>query len=119
MKIFVSYSRRDGLVTAQMLQILDRHLRGIATPFIHCLHGSSSRWQQLLVLRALVSSHVILLVESPACSTSKWVRFELLLGRLLCRPLLRLNAGDLGLLRGDLSAQVTSAIAGAQSVPSN
>lgn len=94
MKLFVSYSRRDGLVTAEVLQALDTHLRGVCTPFIHCLHGSNSRWQQLTVLRALLASHAVLLVESPATATSGWVRLELFIARLLFLPLLRLQATE-------------------------
>jgi hypothetical protein len=97
MRLFVSYSRRDGLVTDAMLRLLDRYLTGFCTPFVHCLHGSSSRWQQLLVLRALLMSSAILLLESPATQTSGWVRFELVVGHILCRPVLRLKATDLGL----------------------
>ena len=96
MKLFVSYSRRDGLVTTELLRNLEKHLQGVCTPFIHCLHGNNSRWQQALVIHALLKSHAVLLVESPAASTSGWVRLELFLARLLCRPLLRLKAIDIG-----------------------
>jgi hypothetical protein len=96
MKLFVSYSRRDGLVTTELLRNLEHHLQGVCSPFIHCLHGNDSRWQQVLVIRALLKSHAVLLVESPAARTSGWVRLELLLAKLLCRPLLRLKASDIG-----------------------
>lgn len=96
MKIFVSYSQRDGVVTRSMLELLDMHLREVCVPFIHCLHGSNRSWEQLRVLLALISSHTVLLIESPAVATSKWVRLELCLGRLLCRPIIRLRASDLG-----------------------
>jgi len=80
-----------------MLELLDKHLREVCIPFIHCLHGSSGRWEQLHVLKALFSSHTVLLIESPAAAASKWVRLELWLGRMLCRPLIRLQASDLGI----------------------
>jgi hypothetical protein len=96
MKLFVSYSRRDGIVTTELLRSLERHLQGVCSPFIHCLHDNDSRWQQALVVQALFRSHAVLLVESPAASTSGWVRLELLLAKLLCRPLLRLKASDIG-----------------------
>ena len=76
--------------------MLDAHLRGICTPFVHCLQESSSRWQQFLVMRALFNSDAILLIESPAVQKSVWVRFELWTGRLLLRPIIRLQAADLG-----------------------
>jgi hypothetical protein len=95
-KVFVSYSRRDGVVTQPMLELLDKHLREVCEPFIHCLHGSSRRWEQYYVLRALIASHALLLIESPAASSSPWVKLEVRLARLLCRPLIRLKASDLG-----------------------
>lgn len=96
MKVFVSYSRRDGVVTRPMLELLDKHLRDVCIPFIHCLHGSNRRWEQLYVLKELLASHTLLLIESPAAMSSPWVRLEIRLARLLCRPLIRLRASDLG-----------------------
>lgn len=95
MKLFVSYSRRDGLVTTELLRNLECHLQGVCSPFIHCLHGTDSRWEQVRVIHALLKSHAVLLVESPAAKTSGWVRLELFLAKLFCRPLLRLKASDL------------------------
>ena len=64
MKIFVSYSQRDGVVTRPMLELLDKHLREVCVPFIHCLHGSNRRWEQLHVLKALFNSQTVLLIDS-------------------------------------------------------
>jgi ABC-type arginine transport system ATPase subunit len=96
MKFFVSYSRRDGVVTEQMLRLLQLHLRDLGTPFIHCLQSSNGRWEQLKVMRALIASNVVLLIDSPAARTSPWVKLELLVARLFLRPILRLDAVDLG-----------------------
>lgn len=96
MNLFVSYSRRDGIVTTDLLRTLEQHLQGVCSPFIHCLHGNDSRWQQAIVIWALFRSHAVLLVESPAARTSGWVRLELCLAKLFCRPLLRLKATDIG-----------------------
>ncbi len=98
MKVFVSYSRRDGVVTKPMLELLDKHLRDVCTPFIHCLHGSNRRWEQLHVLKALLASHTLLLVESPAAESSPWVRMEVWLARILGRPMIRLRACDIGVV---------------------
>ena len=96
MKLFVSYSRRDGIVTTELLERLELHLQGVCSPFIHCLHGSNGRWEQVRVILALLRSHAVLLVESPAARTSGWVRLELFIAKLLFRPLLHLKASDLG-----------------------
>lgn len=95
MRLFVSYSRRDGIVTTETLRILDAHLQEVCTPFIHCLHDSGSCWEQARVMIALLASHAVLLVESPAAATSGWVRLELFIARLLGLPLMRLKASDL------------------------
>lgn len=101
MKIFVSYSRRDGVVTEPMLELLEKHLREVSVPFIHCLHGSNGRWEQFHVLKELFFSQATLLIESPAATCSPWVQLELRLSRLLCHPLIRLRAGDLGVATSD------------------
>jgi hypothetical protein len=94
--LFVSYSRRDGMVTTPMLELLQTHLSGVCTPFIHCLQERSGRWEQWRVMRQLLRSHAILLIESPAVRTSIWVKMELLIARMLFRPVMRLRATDLG-----------------------
>lgn len=99
MKLFVSYSRRDGVVTTDTLRMLDEHLRDVCIPFIHCLQDTGSRWEQLHVIRALLLSHAVLLVESPAAKTSSWVRLELFLAKLLGRPLMRIQATDIALAK--------------------
>lgn len=96
MNLFVSYSRRDGMVTRPMLELLQTHLNGVCSPFIHCLQERPGRWEQIRVLRQLFRSHAILLIESPAVRTSNWVKLELSLGRLLLRPIMRIRASDLG-----------------------
>lgn len=95
MRLFVSYSRRDGVVTTEALRTLEAHLQDVCTPFIHCLHDTGSSWEQVRVIRALLASHAVLLVESPAAATSGWVRLELFIARLLGLPLIRLQASDL------------------------
>ncbi len=99
MKLFVSYSRRDGVVTTDTLRMLDKHLRDVCIPFIHCLQDTGSRWEQLRVIRALLLSHAVLLVESPAANTSGWVRLELFLAKILGRPLMRIQATDITIVK--------------------
>lgn len=95
MRLFVSYSRRDGSVTVPMLRMLELHLRGVSQPFVHCLHEGDSKWEQVFVLKQLIRSHAVLVVESPAANTSRWVRLELLIARLLMLPVVRIHASDL------------------------
>lgn len=97
-RVFVSYSRRDGEVTDQMLRLVERYLSGVATPFIHCLRPKR-RWEQFGVLAALAQSHLVLLVDSPAARASPWVKLELMVARVLRRPVIRLSASDFGAAR--------------------
>ena len=95
MRIFVSYTARDGMVTPAMLHRLHAHLSGVCNPFIHMVERRNLRWQQIGVLWALLLSHAVLLVESPAVTRSRWVRLELWLARIRFCPIMRLNAADL------------------------
>lgn len=95
MRLFVSYTRRDGLVTSKILFRLNNHLLGICTPFIHALEEKKLLSQQLGVLRALLRSHAILLIMSPGIHKSPWVRLELWIARLLFLPVITLEATEL------------------------
>jgi|SRR5690348_1505803 hypothetical protein len=99
MNVFVSYTLDDGMVTDSLLQRLHTYLSGICSPFIHAVEQRRMGCQQLGVLRALLRSDVILLVESPSVRRSRWVRLEMWVGRLLLRPVIRLKASDLAAWR--------------------
>jgi hypothetical protein len=95
MKIFVSYSRRDGIINEKALQLIQRYLQGIGKPFVHCLQNSCVKFEQLHVMLELITSHAVLLIDSPAARNSKWVKIELFTARLLFRPIFRIDAKDL------------------------
>lgn len=95
MKIFVSYTLRDGLVTADLLEGLHRHLAEVCSPFIHVIEAPRLRHQQLAVLWALVRSRAVVLIVSPSVRQSPWVRLEVALGRLLRRPIITLDVAVL------------------------
>lgn len=95
MKIFVSYTLRDGQVTADLLEGLRRHLAEVCSPFIHVLEAPRLRYQQLAVLWALLRSGAVVLIVSPLVHQSPWVQFELAVGRLLRRPVILLDVAVL------------------------
>ncbi|MBF0144924.1 MAG: hypothetical protein HQL84_00215 [Magnetococcales bacterium] len=95
MRIFVSYTLRDGKVTDALLQRLNVYLRGICTPFIHAIEQPKIKVQQLSVFRALFLSHLIYVIDSPAINDSPWVRLELLIGRILLRPMVHFQVEEL------------------------
>ena len=93
--IFVSYTLRDGTVSLKLLKRIHDHFAGIAHPFVHALSDVNAKYQQWRVVRALLQSHLLVLLESPGVSQSPWVRFELLLCRLRLIPIVRINVADL------------------------
>lgn len=95
MRLFVSYTRRDGVVTQELLTRLNAHLVGVCTPFIHALEEKNLSHQQLRVILALFRSHAVLLLRSPEVRRSPWVRLEMCIARFLLLPVIMLDAEEL------------------------
>lgn len=95
MRLFVSYTRRDGQVDEMLLRRLKTHLCSTFEPFVHAVEEKAVTPEQFSVLKALFRCHLILLIESPGVRSSPWVRLELTLGRLLLRPIIRLPVSSL------------------------
>lgn len=93
--VFVSYTLRDGSVSLELLKRIHEHLLEIAHPFVHALEDANAKHQQWRVVRALLQSHILVLLESPGVLKSPWVRLELLLGRLRLIPIVKINVADL------------------------
>ena len=87
-RIFVSYSRRDGVVTKSLLARLSRSLSAVCQPFVHALDETSPCFPQIRVVGKLLGAHALLLIDSPNVRDSPWVRFELLVARLKMMPIL-------------------------------
>ena len=90
-RVFISYTKRDGAVTNRLLQRLYDNLNEISSPFIDALRPQPQRFQQFAVIKALLCSHFLLVVESPSVYSSPWVRLELLLAKLRLLPVLRIS----------------------------
>jgi len=95
LNVFVSYTRRDGLVTNDMLHALHGRLSSLCRPFVHAVEQPRLRFQQLAVIRALLRSRLLILIESPAVTLSPWVRFELFMASILRMPVVRLSVNEL------------------------
>lgn len=93
--IFVSYSRRDGVLTIPMLESLERYLSGLGSPFVHALDTSRPRWPQMYVIYRLIRSSAIVLVLTPRVFQSPWVRLGLLIGKMLFLPVIYVKASQL------------------------
>ena len=95
MRLFVSYTRRDGVVTKRTLEDLNEYLCSICTPFIHAVEEPNIKWQQLSVVKAIFRSHAVLLINSPEVYQSPWVKFELILARMLFMPVMHIEASSI------------------------
>jgi hypothetical protein len=97
-KIFVSYTLRDGLVTDKILQYLYCNLAEVSSPFIHLIEEKNTNCGQLRLLKMLLSSHLLILIESPLVYRSPWVLLELFFCRLKFMPILKIKTEELKLL---------------------
>ena len=97
MRVFVSYSKRGGHISDEMLAKFAAHLTGICTPFVHALEASRQHNQQINVLWALFRCHLVIHLVSPSSNASPWVRLELALAKLVCRPVIHMDAAVLEL----------------------
>ncbi|HDZ77947.1 MAG TPA: hypothetical protein ENH39_01400 [Gammaproteobacteria bacterium] len=95
MRLFVSYTRRDGVVTKKALEDLNEYLCSICTPFIHAVEEPNIKWQQISVVKAIFRSHAVLLVNSPEVHQSPWVKFELILAKILFMPVMHIEASSI------------------------
>lgn len=99
-KVFVSYTLRDGLVTPELLKLVENNLQEICEPFIHATTPNYNEVKQFDVMKKLCSSHIILLIESPLVKKSPWVRIEILLAKIIFMPIIRINVNKLTLTLG-------------------
>ncbi|MDD2776945.1 MAG: hypothetical protein PHU06_13395 [Gallionella sp.] len=107
MNVFVSYTRRDGLVTVDLLTVVHARLSKVCTPFIHALEESNLKHQQLAVIRAIFRSHLIVLIVSPAIKQSPWVRLELFLAKLLLRPIISIDVSTVSAWQKEIECEQT------------
>ena len=113
-KVFVSYTRRDGEISDSLLARIASNLTGISTPFVHALDDYTGRFQQSRVIWKLLCSQAVLLVGSAGTGQSPWVTLELLLSRIMLKPIIRIEAEELRRLlptRGEVTDDQLPALA--------
>ena len=77
MKVFVSYTMRDGYITPTVLRMIERILINEGhSVFIDYLNNDSEKKQER-VIRELKSSDQVILLISPLVKKSQWVNKEL------------------------------------------
>lgn len=97
-RVFVSYTRRDGKVSIDLLEQLFDYLQRICNPFIHAIDSNSKYLKQRHIIKNLLMSHLLILIESPQTHKSPWVQFELMLSKLKMMPVIRLHSQDIEVL---------------------
>ncbi len=93
-RVFVSYTNRDGFISDGFLRCVESWLSGVCRPFVHRATTSRRRFEQFLVIWALIRSHVLIVLESPHVYDSPWVRLELFLARLKMMPVVKMPAKE-------------------------
>lgn len=92
--VFVSYTTRDGEVDITLLQLLNDNLEKICSPFLDLIRRKEHKVTQFTIIKEVFRSHLFLLIESKDVYKSPWVKFELLLSRLLLIPIIKIKASD-------------------------
>lgn len=91
-QVFVSYTKKDGLVTNELLHRIAANLSDVCDAYVHALALGEGRFEEVRVIRKLLGAQLLILLESPAVYDSRWVRFELALARLKMMPIVKVRA---------------------------
>jgi len=90
MKVFVSYTIRDGLVDESILESIEKIIKPISSVYIDLLHNSSKHPQLNVVKQLSKSSHIVLLI-TPKIYQSPWVRFELFVAKIFRKKIIKIE----------------------------
>lgn len=75
MKVFLSYTIRDGLINKHLLQLLDCEISRECDIYIDLLHNRSATPQDE-VIKQLVSSDILIQIATPSIDDSNWASLE-------------------------------------------
>lgn len=92
--VFVSYTRRDGEVSNSLLERISSNFSSVSTPYVHALDDYNGRFQQLRVIWKLFCSQTVFLITSSATKRSPWVAIELILSRIMLKPIIRMDVKE-------------------------
>lgn len=93
MRIFVSYTMRDGVLDAMALSRIERRLAVIGKPYIDLLHNNSPDPQQH-VMQMLRQSAVLCVCLTPASYASEWFQLEVKTAAQQGKPIIELKFMD-------------------------
>ena len=94
MRIFVSYTLRDGVLSLPLLAGLESLLSKTGTPYIDILHNSSQHPQEY-VMQMLNEASIFCACMTPGFLQSEWVRLECATAYNLGLPIIELDCGSL------------------------
>lgn len=75
MKVFLSYTVRDGFIDSRVLEELEKHLSPKWSIYIDLLHNKSASPQKE-VLTKLAESDLVIQIVTPSISDSEWACLE-------------------------------------------
>jgi hypothetical protein len=90
MKIFVSYTLRDGILNMQRLREVESILTQFGDPYIDLLHNKSLNPQRHVVTM-LYKASILLAFLTPNFYESNWVQFELMVAKMRGIPIINLD----------------------------
>ena len=93
MKIFVSYTVRNGRINRKILYQVYSKLENIGYVFIDLLHNKAGGQQR--VVQELERCDLILLIEKRSPLISEWVRFEIGYAKEFNKPVVTFSLNDL------------------------
>ncbi len=92
-KVFVSYTMRDCYVTTHFLECLESSICSYSSVYIDILHNNSEL-KQMRVENELISSNLIILLESESVHESTWVKRELNLANSNAIPIIQVQVRE-------------------------
>jgi hypothetical protein len=90
MRVFVSYTLRDGVLSACVLAELASRMRDFCSPYVDIVHNRSEN-PQAHVLRQLSECEVVLACMTPGFLASPWVGLELSLAQARACPIVPID----------------------------
>ena len=76
MKIFISYTTRDKIITRDFLSILEFELSDLGDIYIDLLHNHSKN-KQARVANELQQADIFMLLSTDSIKNSPWVKWEI------------------------------------------
>lgn len=94
MRLFVSYTLRDGVLNPLLLADLESLLSQVGTAYIDILHNNSPHPQEY-VMQMLNEASIFLACVTPLFYQSEWVRLEYATACMLGLPIVELDCRSL------------------------